>query len=388
MATKLLNGRTEKKERLNNLSAKKNSAKEEPKPKAPFIEHQDLPSNYGTTSVTLIARDPNWIFAYWEIASHSIEAVKKIIGDEINRASCVLRMYDITAVDFNGFNANQWFDLEVGRSSNWYINLWIDNVSYCADLGLRLPDGRFFALARSNSVTTPRKAQSWRTEQIWMDVKDTPQQQQQQAPFVIGNIHRAEENRRQVRRNNPPDKAHKARKIYLSEEDIRQYYSRLSPLLRDIISRRIAAKGAHVRKAGNPNSRKRAVSLEEFRISGLAWGQFVKKLLGGASEELVIQGASESLPVGGSEQSAREKKQRKFFFEIGTELIVYGRTEPDAEVWLGNKRVPLRSDGTFTLRFALPDGKIPLDFTANSADKEEKRKITTAVERSKTRYNP
>jgi hypothetical protein len=114
--------------------------------------------------------------------------------------------------------------------------------------------------------------------------------------------------------------------------------------------------------------------------------QFFKRHLGGASEELA-QGASESLFSGASEQIAKGQG-RKFFFEIGTELIVYGRTEPDAQVTLGGKKVGLRSDGTFGMRFALPEGKIPLDFVAKSADGAEAREISTAVERTKTKYNP
>jgi hypothetical protein len=217
-----------------------------------------------------------------------------------------------------------------------------------------------------------------------MEVKDSSGEK---APFVIANMHKVQGANSQSKQNNPVQKKNK-RKIYLFDEDIRQYYSRLSPLLRDIISRRIAAKGSHVRKGSNPGSKTRVLTLEEFRMSGLSWGQFVKKLLSGASEELVIMGASEVMPVGASEQSARTAKQRKFFFEIGTELIVYGRTEPDAEVRLEGKKIPLRADGTFTLRFALPDGKIPLGFTATSNDKVETREISTEVERKKTRYNP
>lgn len=375
--------------KLNNKKNLKKKAKSTPvalpetESKKPFVENYDLPFSYGSTNITLIVRDPNWIYAYWEIAPLSIETLKEAIGDQINNAAYVIRMYDVTFVDFNGHNANRWFDIEVGpHTNNWYINSWGDNATYCADLGIRLPDGRFFTLARSNFVTTPRKTQSWRTEQIWMEVKDDSTKQ---APFVVGNIHKAE-NRQQERKDAASRTTQKGRRIYLSKEDIRQYYSRLSPLLKDIISKRPTARGASVSR-GNPG--KKVITLEEVRLSGLTRGQFVKKLLGGASEELVIMGASEQQPVGGaSEQSQREAGQRRFFFEMGTELIVYGRTEPDAEVWLGNKKIPLRPDGTFTLRFALPDGKIPLGFTAVSNDKIEKREISTAVERFKTRYNP
>ena len=360
-------------------------------PRKAFVDTYDLPQSYGTTSITLIARDPFWIYAYWEIAASSIEAARNQFGFDADRASCVLRVYDVSLIDFNGTNANKWFDLEVGPYvNNWYINLWNDNVSYCADLGLRFPDGSFFTLARSNIVTTPRQTQSWRSEQMWMEVKESGPD----APFVIGNIHKVKnESIRQQRKDTGFHKPKKSRKIYLSEEDIRQYYSRLSPLLKDIISSRISRKSAVKRHSdfGSMPIKGKRVTLDEFRISGLSWDQFVKKMLSGSSAELVLLGASENLPGGASEQISSPQpdvRKRKFFFELGAELIVYGRTEPDAEVWYGDKKIPLRQDGTFSLRFALPDTKIPLGFTAISSDKVEKREITTAVERFKTRYNP
>jgi len=111
-------------------------------------------------------------------------------------------------------------------------------------------------------------------------------------------------------------------------------------------------------------------------------------LLGASEEMVLLGGASEQLLAQKKEgASERKAKQRKFFFEIGTELIVYGRTEPDAEVWLGDKKVALREDGTFTLRFALPDGEIPLAFIAKSSNKTDKRRITSSVKRTKTKYD-
>ncbi|MEI8345256.1 MAG: DUF4912 domain-containing protein [Candidatus Omnitrophota bacterium] len=81
-------------------------------------------------------------------------------------------------------------------------------------------------------------------------------------------------------------------------------------------------------------------------------------------------------------------KQRKFWFVLDTELIVYGATEPDAAVTLQGKPIKLRPDGTFSLRFALPDGRLILDATATSADGVEKRKITPVVERNTTTEEP
>ena len=63
------------------------------------------------------------------------------------------------------------------------------------------------------------------------------------------------------------------------------------------------------------------------------------------------------------------------------ELILYGATEPDAKVTVQGKPVALRPDGTFTLRFALPDGKLVLDAKALSADGAQEINVSPTVTR-------
>lgn len=341
--------------------------------KEAFLDNSELPAIYNATYITLIARDPYWIYAYWEIAPSSLEELRHKIGSDLGRSAYVLRMYDVTCIDFNGNNANHWFDVEVGpHTNNWYINLMRDNVSYCAEIGLRAPDGRFFALSRSNFVHTPRASSSSRSEVVWMERKDDAPCE---PPFVMieseGKKSRAVRNNCSRALNNP------RRRIFLTDDDIKAYYSKLFPLLRNILSKR-----SGLRRSYRFNL-KNGVSLDEFLLRGLSKKQLMKRIPLGASEEMVIsEGGSESI------HSAREEKKHKFFFEVATELIVYGRTETGAEVWLKDKKIKLRSDGTFTLRFALPDGRIPLDFTAISSNKVDKRKAVTLVERAKTVYEP
>ncbi len=74
-------------------------------------------------------------------------------------------------------------------------------------------------------------------------------------------------------------------------------------------------------------------------------------------------------------------KNRKFWFVLDAELIVYGATEPDATVTCQGQPVSLRSDGTFTLRFQLPDGLQHIPVIARSNDGIEKRTIALDVER-------
>jgi hypothetical protein len=67
-------------------------------------------------------------------------------------------------------------------------------------------------------------------------------------------------------------------------------------------------------------------------------------------------------------------------------LIVYGATEPDARVTIADRLVKLRPDGTFSFRFALPDGRYDLPAQAASADGHEVREALLEFSRS-TEYH-
>jgi len=77
--------------------------------------------------------------------------------------------------------------------------------------------------------------------------------------------------------------------------------------------------------------------------------------------------SSLSSPFGGTEQA------KGFWFNVNAELIIYGATEPTAKVTLGGHEIKLRPDGSFSYRFALPDGKYDLPAVAVSTDGTEAR---------------
>jgi hypothetical protein len=89
-------------------------------------------------------------------------------------------------------------------------------------------------------------------------------------------------------------------------------------------------------------------------------------------------------PTSPAGERAAKRREGKFWFVVNTELVVYGATEPDAKVTLQGKPVRLRSDGTFSLRFELPDGEQILRAEAVSADGQFARVITPVVVRSTT----
>lgn len=140
-----------------------------PRPAAAPPEPQ-LPRQYGVDRLVLMARDPHWLYAYWEITATKQGEFASIYGaDAWRRSHSVLRVYDVTGVDFNGANANRYLDIPVDdQLDSWHIQVEEPDRSFCVDMGRMFPDGRFVTLLRSNIVTTPRASLSDRLDEEWM----------------------------------------------------------------------------------------------------------------------------------------------------------------------------------------------------------------------------
>jgi len=75
-------------------------------------------------------------------------------------------------------------------------------------------------------------------------------------------------------------------------------------------------------------------------------------------------------------------KQEEMDFQAETELIVHGETDPNARVAFRGELIHLREDGTFAVRFSLPDRRYVLPVVASSPDGVEQRTIVLAIHRN------
>uniref|UniRef100_A0A7C2EJF8 DUF4912 domain-containing protein n=1 Tax=Ammonifex degensii TaxID=42838 RepID=A0A7C2EJF8_9THEO len=141
-----------------------------PQPATPRIAVPELPRRYGEDRLVLLARDPYWLFAYWEISATKQEEFSTRYGPEIWQSSRpLLRLYDVTGVEFQGNNANTYVDIAINEESdNWYIEVGQPNRAFCVDLGRVLPTGQFVTLLRSNIAHTPRASLSECCDEEWM----------------------------------------------------------------------------------------------------------------------------------------------------------------------------------------------------------------------------
>lgn len=77
-----------------------------------------------------------------------------------------------------------------------------------------------------------------------------------------------------------------------------------------------------------------------------------------------------------------------FHIEIDVEMVLYGACEPGAHVVLKEEPIRLKDDGTFILRFPLPDRRQVFPLVAKSADGMEEQTVILAVERNTKTLDP
>ena len=129
----------------------------------------ELPNKYGQDNITLMVRDPFWLYAWWEVADTTIARFEAEFINDFWLAKKVLRIYDVTLINFNGANAHRYFDIDAGSFiGSWYIETGGPGRSWCVDIGLKFPSGKFITILRSNTVLTPLDGPSGVTDEEWM----------------------------------------------------------------------------------------------------------------------------------------------------------------------------------------------------------------------------
>ncbi|NLF40001.1 DUF4912 domain-containing protein [bacterium] len=132
------------------------------KPAAPFIDRgQAIPLTYGRDVLRLLARDPDWLFAYWELTPRRLAELRGTYKDILETA-WHLRLVEAET----GFGA--MVPVFVGACS-WYLRAR-PRKRYHVELGFTHGQ-RFVPVLSSNQVRTPRSAISDSSDEDWMALK-------------------------------------------------------------------------------------------------------------------------------------------------------------------------------------------------------------------------
>jgi|GEM_PF-1234589 len=135
--------------------------------------YDELPMTYGDNKIVLMVRDPEWLFAYWEINDQAkVDFARQYGSRGWEQSQPLVRVYDTTGVVYDGTNANKTLDIPINDNAlSWHIHVGEPNRTYFAELG-RLISNHFVPLARSNFVVTPRNRISDLIDEEWMMITD------------------------------------------------------------------------------------------------------------------------------------------------------------------------------------------------------------------------
>ncbi|MEG6521455.1 DUF4912 domain-containing protein [Desulfotomaculum sp. 1211_IL3151] len=133
----------------------------------PFIPHY-----YGVNRLVAVAKDPNWLYSYWEVSNGKIKEFIHLYGEEAWQTSKqVLRVYDITGTTKD--DPCSWQEISPDPfADNWFVEVGQPEHSFFLELGRILADGRYIKLLTSNTVSTPRASISERTDEQWVGIDE------------------------------------------------------------------------------------------------------------------------------------------------------------------------------------------------------------------------
>ncbi|MBF2013731.1 MAG: DUF4912 domain-containing protein [Rivularia sp. T60_A2020_040] len=303
----------------------------------------DLPSGYGESRIVLMPRDPQWAYAYWDISNEHKEDLRRQGGQQL-----ALRICDVSDINLDHQSAHSLQEYPCDElAREWYLPIPVSDRDYVIDIGYRCGDGRWLVLARSARVHVPPVYPSDWIEDVFITVD--------------------------------------------FEEDLRgkTKYELVPPAKKMPVS---AGANGSVDANGNAIYEQifgMAESAEAMRVAGSMFGS-QQHLPGSMAPEQAISSYIFPSGVGmwalptasgvnmsgvGMGASAPPVRPRKFWLIADAELIVYGATEPDAKVTIGDREIKLNPDGTFRFQMSFQDGLIDYPIKAVAVDGEQTRSI-------------
>lgn len=304
----------------------------------------ELPLSYATGKMFLTARDPYWLYAYWDFGFEQMHDFRTQARD----GTLYLRLYDVTDLHFNGHNAPISQEIALAPDAReWYIHINKPGRDHIAQLGFYEPNGNFRVVSTSRATRTPSDTVSADTRARFVTI-----------PIEIP--------------------------FHQLVEMVRQYLDQGGQLA-DVL--------AQLQEEGYPfpfptPRDGRWTREQQERLMQYIGSDLLRRIQVGSFEisewlrrRLMQEMGSAAISSLFSPFGASWSAKKGFWLNVNAEVIIYGATEPDARVMIDGKPVALRPDGTFSFHCAFPDGEYSLPIKAESSDKSDTRAIALQFKR-------
>ena len=321
----------------------------------------DLPETYYEDNLFLVARDPRWLFSYWDFNWSKYPS---------NAFRGGVKQFFLKVLTTCGREAAL---VEIHpESRNWYVAVNDPDTAYFAEIGFFDQSGDWQRVVQSGVTVTP-------ADSLAADAA---------ADFATVPAHLTFE-----------------RLLDMVKEKMIEGESLIEALARIAGEGRIEFRAGRAPTWTDEQKRLLAVLLGDTLIDRLGLGseeidqllrkQLQQKLhsesasgLSGASLEFLgptVTSLFSGIGASWSAQPFSVKRERGFFMHVNAEIIFYGGTHPDATVWVDGQEIKLAPDGTFRYHFTMPDGDFAIPIVAQSPDKVEKRCATLSFVRGTSR---
>ena len=121
--------------------------------------------------LVVMVRGPYWLHAYWELTPAGIVRAQAALGEQWHAAVPVLRLLHVSSQGSSTSAERLARDIPIhGGVTNWYIDVNDPPQTYRLEIGYLASNGRFFSLARSNTVSTPPSTSSEKLDSHWTEV--------------------------------------------------------------------------------------------------------------------------------------------------------------------------------------------------------------------------
>jgi hypothetical protein len=147
-------------------SSNSNNFKTEPNNDIDII----IPDRYNIDKIRAYPINPEWAHVYWELS----DGTKKEINSKLSfGGKLVLRLYDVTYIDFNGKNAHRIMQNDIFIDSKaWYVKHQNPDADFIAEIGVVYPDSGYENFIRSNLFHSPRNSISDDLSEKWVNPKE------------------------------------------------------------------------------------------------------------------------------------------------------------------------------------------------------------------------
>lgn len=136
-----------------------------------------IPQIHGKMHAKLIP--PRKAMFIWDSSDLPKQLFQHYFNISFDKLVPVIRIYDVTQIQFNGKNAHHFYDISIPYEEGyWAVKGLFSNRSYLAEIGVKISNADFFPLLRSNSIRIP-KLENVLQNELYQDISQLYKEDEQ-----------------------------------------------------------------------------------------------------------------------------------------------------------------------------------------------------------------